>query len=239
MNEFAYRKQGAFSMTAIVFVEKNTPRDHTLSIQDAWLPIGLTPRPELNGADTYRHPDVIPVLGDYNVLHKVAPILDIYAQEYDCLMQPISFHFRPQELVDVIGEETIQSALPSHMIRSISLDDRFYMSIAEANESNKALYPLMQILVSVLESKGIVVPNYVNPNKTRHALVSLLIEFPFLAHHVFEHYPRLRIFRAMAKLGFGRLSRQAVVNYVRYNPDEAHYPDSSFFMRDNSFPISV
>lgn len=239
MTEFAYKKQGAFSMTAIVFAEKTTPRNHVLSIRDAWLPIGLTPREELNGADSYRHPNVIPVLGDYSVLHKVTPILDIYAQEHDCLMQPIAFHFRPQELVDVIGDKSIQSALPSYIVRSTPLEERFYISVAQTNESNKSIYPLMRFLISVLESKGIVVPKYVAPNRTRHALVSLLIDYPFLAHHVFDHYPRLRIFQTIAKLGWGRLSRQVAVNFIRYDPNEALHPDSSFFMRADPYPVSV
>lgn len=226
-------------MTAIVFTENTTPRDHVLSVSDAWLPIGLNPRPELNGSDTYRHPNVIPVLGDYSVLHKVAPILDIYAQEHGFIMQPIAFHFRPKELVDLIGDGSIQELLPSHAIRSTPIEDRFLLSVAQSNESNKAIYPLMQFLLSVLESKGIMVPHYASPSKNRHALVSLLIEFPFLVHYVFDHYPNLRIFQAMAKLGWGRLSRQVIVNYIRYDPSEALHPDSSFFMRPNPFPISA
>lgn len=233
-----YKKAGSFSLTGVIFAPKNRPNpDEPMSLSQCWLPLGQKIDPVFKGADKYRHPNVMPVLGDHYVLSKVGPILDFYAEDRDWVIQPVLFFYRPKEVANVIGEDGFIKDLPGKL-RQLPLDDRMFIDLTTQIETSDTYAPMLDLCHRIFSDVQVQIPDYAFGKDARKALALLVADYPFLIHHIFAAYPNLRLFRHQARIGGpGRLGRIESVSHIVYNKNEIHDPDVSRLMRDLEFPI--
>lgn len=211
-----HRASGSFAFAAVVVAAANRPNpEEPVSLLQSWLPLGGN-NFSRTGPAGYRHPGVIPVLGTNN-LTRVAPSIDAYAAERNWVTQPALFFYRPQALVDLIGEDGLVRDLPK-ISRTQVVEDRVYIDVSVSSEMQAVLQTVLNLCLKVIDEAGIKPSHYVESSNPRIALSGLLVDFPFLVHHIFKAFPKLHVLRHRAKVN----GREEVINHIRYRRKEAY-----------------
>lgn len=230
----AYKQAGAFTLTAILFAAKDRENpDQPIKLSNAWLPLASQTQ-STKGAAAYTHPNVIPALSDHRRFLSLAPRIDLFAQEMDWHVQPVTFFYRPKLLNDYIPEGETLRELPSKM-RQLPVDERLFIDISMQMESNETFDEARKICIDALKDADIKPPRHANAANSRLALSSMIEQYPFLVHTIFAHHPNLRVLRHRANV----LGRDAIINHILYDTDEVFDPDTMRFSREPKFPIDL
>ena len=210
MSHRPHQAGGAFGLAGVLVAAAERPNpDEPMSLLQCWLP--LTKQVfDKNGPAGYRHPGVIPVL-NANHFSRIAPSLDSYVAERNWVLQPVLFFYRPQALIDLLGEDGRSRTLPV-LSHKQPMPERVYVDATAQNEKQPVIKEILDLCVDVLKQTAITLPSYLGGNSPRISLTAALMDFPFLVHHIFKEYPNLHALRHRARVN----EREDVVLHIRY-----------------------
>jgi hypothetical protein len=212
-----YKRAGCFNLTAVVAIPATDVNESTqASISQSWLPLSNKIL-SLNHTTGFKLENVIPVLSD-RIYNRVAPLIDAYAFEHNLIVQPVLFFYRPPALAKLLAtaerkeDRDLVKSLPS-LSRKQALSDRIFVDITVQTENQLVLIEMRNMCLQVLSQSGLNLPAYCTADNARIVLSNLLMDFPFLVHHVFNTYPNLVLLRHKARIN-GRIDS---INHIRYD----------------------
>lgn len=223
----AYRKGGCFNMTSVLVAPADRVTPETkVSIANSWLPLSDKAF-DMSGPAGYRCPGVIPTLGD-RLFTNLAPDIDTYAAQRGWVVQPVMYFFRPQGLVDLIGEDGLIKSM-QQINGQLALSERVTVDLTIQTETQSVLADLSELCKSVLSECRYKLPLYCSGDNPRFTLSHLLADFPFLVHHIFHAYPKLEVLRHRGRVN----GREEVVSHIRYAKDAVFDLDTEKWFRKN------
>ena len=210
----SFKKRGCFTLTSILALPlEDVELVESMSLVYSWLPLASTAFDQ-SGPAGFRCPNVIPVLHDSR-LRSLRPTLDAYALEHGLAMQPAQYFFNPAKIVEFIGEGAlIGESKFSLRNQQLEMPDRLMVDITTQTERKSVMRDLVSLCVQVLETGDFKIPSYIDGKDYSFQISCLLIDFPFLIHHIFDAYPNLQFIRHMGRVN----GQEDIVNHVRYDP---------------------
>jgi hypothetical protein len=222
-----YKKRGAFTLTAVLVAQANRPNpDEPLSLLQSWLPLSERAF-DRSGPAGYRHPGVIPALGDSRSFLRLGPAIDAYAAERNWVVQPVQYFYHPEAMEPLLNEGAAGYLGKVSVInRKIPLDERVFIDV-NTETSLDGADELRDLCVAVLKKAKLDIPQYVNTSHERVALSMLLKDYPFLVHHIFKKLPKLHILRHKGRVN----GREDVVNHILYRKNDVSELNAKSLMR--------
>ena len=213
-----YKRAGCFNLTAVIAVPADAVKDGmSVSLSKSWLPLS-DKKFDVKGPAGYTHPNVIPVLSD-RVFNRLAPSIDAYAARHKLVLQPVLFFYRPQALADILAtaereeDRHLAKALPG-LSRKQKMEDRIFIDTTVQNESNDVMQGLNDICTEILEQAKLGLSDLAKAPNPRIGVSTMLMDYPFLAQHIFAKLPKLILLRHKARVN----GRVEVINHIRYDP---------------------
>ena len=215
-----FKKRGCFSLTSLLALPlEDVPKVAQMSLAHSWLPLASEVF-DAKGPAGFRCPNVIPVLHDSH-LRRFRPALDAYAIEYGLGMQPARYFFQPAKLTEFIGDGALISESKFGLRnQKLEMPDRIMVDLTTQTERKSVMRELCALSADVLHRGKFELPIYMQARTEGDGdaflfqISCLLIDFPFLIHHIFDAYPNLQLFRYVGRVN----GREDVVNHVRYDP---------------------
>ncbi|MDF8363288.1 MULTISPECIES: hypothetical protein [Achromobacter] len=226
-----YKKRGAFTLTAVLVAQANRPNpEEPLGLLQSWLPLSERAF-DRSGPAGYRHPGVIPALGDSRSFLRLGPAIDAYAAERNWVVQPVQYFYHPQAMEPIFElqkkeEDKGYLGKVSLINRKIPLDERVFIDV-NTETSLDGADELRDLCVNVLKQAKLEIPQYVESSKPRDALSMLLRDYPFLVHHIFKKLPALHILRHKGRVN----GKEDVVNHILYRKNDVSDLNAKSLMR--------
>ena len=234
-----YKRAGCFNLTAVIPVQTDrASKGGTISISQSWLPLS-DKKFDLDGPAGYRCPNVIPVLSD-RLYNRLAPSIDAYAAARDMVVQPVLFFYQPKAMAELLRKSSpdedgqLVKFLPG-LARQQTLEKRIFIDLSVQNENADTSAALLATCLRALEAAGLKKGDEEDTLNPRITLSTLLMDYPFLVHHIFNEYPALILLRHRARVN-GRVD---VINHIRYDPSGVYEIDLDKLYRKLSMEVTV
>jgi len=205
---------GCYKMTAILAAPADQA-DKPIHLRQSWLPIyeKIFDHPIAQ----FRCPNVIPCATQTASFKRLLPALDMYAKEKGWVVQPVFFHYRPA-ILDMLQDGREEMSLTRLRLaeHSMPIEDRVAISLYEPGNVESLCKELIDFCAPILAKMG-VEPEYLTTTRQYgNIITNLIIQYPFLVHHIFSHFPNLAVIHHDCVIR----GRNYKISHIRVSPDD-------------------